>query len=169
MIGSALPEANESRLRARLAMRFPGAREASPPPAVADAMQRIEHHLGGETADFSDVELDLDATTNFEDAVYAAARAIPCGEVRTYGEIAQAIGEPGAARAVGAALGRNPVPIIIPCHRILGSHGKSGGFSAPGGAATKFRMLEAEGAKRPDDGELLFETLPLAVKPDLTR
>lgn len=146
-------------------MRFPGAREASPPPAVAEAMQRIERMLGGEKADLSDIELDLDATTNFEDSVYAAARAIPCGEVRTYGEIAQTIGEPGASRAVGAALGRNPVPIIIPCHRILGSHGKSGGFSAPGGAATKFRMLDIEGAKRPGD-PLLFESLPLAVRPD---
>ena len=146
-------------------MRFPGAREASPPSAVAEAMQRIEHMLGGEKADLSDIELDLDATTNFEDSVYAAARAIPCGEVRTYGEIAQTIGEPGASRAVGAALGRNPVPIIIPCHRILGSHGKSGGFSAPGGAATKFRMLDIEGAKRPGDPEL-FESLPLAVRPD---
>jgi methylated-DNA-[protein]-cysteine S-methyltransferase len=120
--------------------------------------------LGGEKADLSGIDLELEATTDFEDKVYAAARRIPCGEVRTYGEIAAEIGEPGAARAVGAALGRNPVPIVIPCHRILGSGGKSGGFSAPGGAVTKFRMLEIEGAKRPGDPEL-FEALPLAVKP----
>jgi methylated-DNA-[protein]-cysteine S-methyltransferase len=145
-------------------MRFPGAREASPPPPVAEAILAIERMLEGEKADLSEIALDLEATTDFEDMVYAAARDIPCGEVRTYGEIAQAIGEPGAARAVGAALGRNPVPIVIPCHRVLGSHGKSGGFSAPGGAATKFRMLEIEGARRPGDPEL-FESLPLAVKP----
>jgi methylated-DNA-[protein]-cysteine S-methyltransferase len=146
-------------------MRFPGASEGSPPPPVAEAIVLIVRQLSGEKPDLSAIRLDLLATTNFEDAVYAAARRIPCGEVRTYGEIAQEIGEPGAARAVGAALGRNPVPIIIPCHRVLGSHGKSGGFSAPGGTATKFRMLEIERAKRPGDPEL-FEELPLAVKPD---
>jgi methylated-DNA-[protein]-cysteine S-methyltransferase len=120
--------------------------------------------LGGEKVDLSQIPVALDATTDFEDKVYAAARRIPCGEVRTYGDIAAQIGEPGAARAVGAALGRNPVPIVIPCHRVLGSGGKSGGFSAPGGTVTKFRMLEIEGAKRPGDPEL-FEALPLAVKP----
>jgi methylated-DNA-[protein]-cysteine S-methyltransferase len=145
-------------------MRFPGAREGSPPPAVAESIERIGRLLRGERQDLSDISLDLIATTDFEDRVYAAARQIPCGEVRTYGEIAEEIGESGAARAVGAALGRNPVPIIIPCHRVLGSHGKSGGFSAPGGTVTKFRMLEIEGAKRPGDPEL-FEALPLAVKP----
>jgi len=162
--GASLPESSEARLRARLALRFPGATEASPPPPVAEAIALVERQLGGEKIDLAPVDLDLDATTNFEDAVYAAARRIPCGEVRTYGEIAEAIGEPGAARAVGAALGRNPVPIIIPCHRVLGSTGKAGGFSAPGGTATKFRMLEIEGARRPGDPEL-FEELPLAVKP----
>ena len=146
-------------------MRFPGASEGSPPPPVAEAIGLVVRHLSGEQPDLSGIRLDLLATTNFEDAVYAAARRIPCGEVRTYGEIAQEIGEPGAARAVGAALGRNPVPIIIPCHRVLGSHGRSGGFSAPGGTATKFKMLEIEGARRPGDPEL-FEELPLAVKPD---
>jgi methylated-DNA-[protein]-cysteine S-methyltransferase len=120
--------------------------------------------LRGEKVDLSQIPVVLDATTDFEDKVYSAARRIPCGEVRTYGEIAAEIGEPGAARAVGAALGRNPVPIVIPCHRVLGSGGKSGGFSAPGGTLTKFRMLEIEGAKRPGDPEL-FEALPLAVKP----
>lgn len=120
--------------------------------------------LGGEKADLSPIPLELAATTDFEDAVYAAARRIPCGEVRTYGEIAHEIGEPRATQAVGAALGRNPVPIIIPCHRVLGAAGKAGGFSAPGGTAAKFRILEIEGAKRPGDPEL-FENLPLAVKP----
>jgi len=145
-------------------MRFPGAHEGSAPPPVAEAMDRIVELLSGGRNDLSDVPLYLDSTTDFEDAVYAAARRIPCGEVRTYGEIAAEIGEPGAARAVGAALGRNPVPIIIPCHRVLGGHGRSGGFSAPGGTTTKFRMLEIEGARRPGDPEL-FEELPLAVKP----
>ena len=165
IIGAALPESSEARLRAQLAVRFPGASEGSLPPPVAEAIDLVVRQLSGEKPDLSAIQLDLLATTNFEDAVYAAARNIPCGEVRTYGEIAQEIGEPGAARAVGAALGRNPVPIIIPCHRVLGSHGRSGGFSAPGGTATKFRMLEIERAKRPGDPEL-FEELPLAVRRD---
>jgi len=162
--GASLPESNEARLRARLAMRFAGAREASPPAHAADAIVAIQRLLAGEKADLSNIAVALDSTTDFEDHVYTAARRIPCGEVRTYGEIAQEIGDPGAARAVGAALGRNPVPIIIPCHRVLGSSGKSGGFSAPGGTETKFRMLEIEGARRPGDPQL-FESLPLAVKP----
>jgi methylated-DNA-[protein]-cysteine S-methyltransferase len=145
-------------------MRFPGAREASPSEPAAEAIVLSRRLLAGEKADLSGIPVALDATTDFEDHVYAAARRIPRGEVRTYGEIAREIGEPGAARAVGAALGRNPVPIIIPCHRVLGSAGKGGGFSASGGTATKFRMLEIEGAKRPGDPEL-FEALPLAVKP----
>jgi methylated-DNA-[protein]-cysteine S-methyltransferase len=86
------------------------------------------------------------------------------GEVRTYGEIAEAIGSPGAARAVGRALGRNPIPIIIPCHRVLAASGGSGGFSAPGGTDTKFRILAIERARRSGAAEL-FEHLPLAVKP----
>jgi methylated-DNA-[protein]-cysteine S-methyltransferase len=166
IIGSSLPESTEARLRARLAVRFAGARETSPPAHAAEAIREIQRLLAGEKVDLSNIELGLDSTTNFEDHVYDAARRIPCGEVRTYGDIAQEIGEPGAARAVGAALGRNPVPIIIPCHRVLGSAGKSGGFSAPGGTETKFRMLEIEQARRPGDPEL-FESLPLAVKPNV--
>jgi methylated-DNA-[protein]-cysteine S-methyltransferase len=84
--------------------------------------------------------------------------------VRSYGEIASEIGAPQGAQAVGVALGRNPVPIIVPCHRILAADGRSGGFSAPGGIATKFRILEIEGARRPGESGL-FESLPLKVKP----
>ena len=145
-------------------MRFAGAREASPPAHAAEAIVAVQRLLAGDEADLSNIPVGLDSVSDFEGQVYAAARRIPRGEVRTYGEIAREIGEPGAARAVGTALGRNPVPIIIPCHRVLGSAGKSGGFSAPGGAETKFRMLEIEGAKRPSDPEL-FESLPLAIKP----
>src|SRR4029453_10295702 len=80
--------------------------------------------------------------------VYAATRAIPAGSTATYGEIARAIGRtnPEAAREVGAALARNPTPIIVPCHRVVGANGKLTGFSAPGGLATKRRMLQLEGA-----------------------
>ena len=100
----------------------------------------------------------------FDRSVYEAARRIPRGEVLSYGELAAQIGAPRAAQAVGRALGRNPVPIIVPCHRVLARGGGSGGFTAPGGLATKFRMLEIEGARRAGDPEL-FPALPLAVGP----
>ncbi|HEY0412900.1 MAG TPA: methylated-DNA--[protein]-cysteine S-methyltransferase [Allosphingosinicella sp.] len=151
-------------MRARLAARWPGAAEATPPPVVAAAIGLIVRLLDGEKVDLHGIALDLAGASELERKVYEAALRIPCGQVRTYGEIAAEIGAPGAAQAVGTALGRNPIPIVVPCHRVLAGGGKSGGFSAPGGVATKFRMLEIERARRPDDGGL-FETLPLAVKP----
>jgi methylated-DNA-[protein]-cysteine S-methyltransferase len=164
IVGASLPEADDARLRARLERRFPGAQEAEPPEFVAQAIALIRGLLSGEKLDLTEIELDLSACSDFERAVYAAARAIPCGETRTYGELAAAVGQPGAAQAVGLALGRNPVPIVVPCHRILAASGRSGGFSAPGGVATKFRMLQIEGAVRPGEPSL-FESLPLAVRP----
>ncbi|MFL6846203.1 MAG: methylated-DNA--[protein]-cysteine S-methyltransferase [Allosphingosinicella sp.] len=163
VIGAALPEASDEQARARLAKRFPGAEEAAPPPFAAEAIARIAGLLGGEKADLDDIPLDLRGS-ELELAVWEAARRIPCGEVRSYGEIAREIGRPKAAQAVGVALGRNPVPIIVPCHRVLAADGKAGGFSAPGGVATKFKILEIEGARRPGEPEL-FGSLPLAVKP----
>ena len=164
VIGAALPEADEATARARLACRFPSAAEAGPPPFALDAMDAVIRLLAGEAVDLSSIPVDFSAADDFEQRVYAVTRTIPRGEVRTYGDVAAAIGTPGAARAVGAALGRNPIPILVPCHRVLAAQGKSGGFSAPGGTATKFRMLAIEGARRSCDPEL-FESLPLAVKP----
>jgi O-6-methylguanine DNA methyltransferase len=94
------------------------------------------------------VVLDDGEVDAFRREVYAATRAIAAGSTATYGEIARAIGRtnPEAAREVGAALARNPTPIIVPCHRVVGANGKLTGFSAPGGLATKRRMLELEGA-----------------------
>ena len=83
-------------------------------------------------------------------AAAVIARAIPPGSTLTYGEIARRLGDPGAAQAVGQAMGHNPWPIVVPCHRVLGAGGKVGGFSAPGGAKTKLRMLEIEGALKPE-------------------
>ena len=93
--------------------------------------------------------LDLDGVPEFHRRVYDVARAIPPGETRSYGEVAAALGEPGAAQAVGRALGRNPVPIVVPCHRVLAADGRLHGFSAPGGIETKRRMLALEGAGAP--------------------
>ncbi len=164
VVGAALPERDGVALRASLARRFPGAAEAEPPGFVAEATTLIVRLLAGENVDFAAVPMALDGGSALERKVWGAARRIPCGEVRTYGEIAAEIGAPGAAQAVGAALGRNPVPILVPCHRVLAADGRSGGFSAHGGVATKFRILEIERARRPGEAGL-FDDLPLAVKP----
>ena len=89
----------------------------------------------------------MEGVAGFHRRVYDAARAIPPGKTLAYGEIAERIGAPGAARAVGQALGRNPFPIVVPCHRVLAAGGKIGGFSAHGGTATKRRMLAIEAGK----------------------
>ena len=163
VVGAALPESSDEKARASLARRFPGAVESEPPPFAAEAMDRVASLLAGGKTALGAIKVDPDGSA-FERNVWQAARRIPCGEVRSYGEIAREIGAPGAAQAVGLALGRNPVPIVVPCHRVLASDGKTGGFSAPGGVATKFRILEIEGARRPGEPEL-FESLPMRVRP----
>ncbi len=118
---------------------------AAPGPIRA-AAQNIVALLEGEPRDLREVVLDESTLEAFPRRVYAATRAIDPGTVATYGAIARAVGEPGAARAVGAALGANPYPVIVPCHRVLAADGALHGFSAPGGIATKRRMLELERA-----------------------
>lgn len=144
--GAQLPEACAFETRRRLLDRFPDAREASPPPDVARARDGMAALLRGEARDLSGVALDMDLVPPFHRRVYAATRTIKSGETQTYGAIARDIGAPGAARAVGRALGRNPFAILVPCHRVLGASGKLGGFSAHGGVATKSRLLAIEGA-----------------------
>jgi methylated-DNA-[protein]-cysteine S-methyltransferase len=119
---------------------------AGAPEWVRAAVEDMVALLEGERRDLRGVPLDEDGVDDFRRGVYAATRAVGPGETATYGEIARAIGEPGAARAVGAALGANPFPIVVPCHRILAATGALHGFSAPGGIRTKRRMLEIERA-----------------------
>lgn len=165
LVGTYLPETRESVLRARIAKRFPEAIESAPPESVAAAAEGIIALLAGEKRDLLEIGLDMTAVPAFHQRVYAVARAIPPGETLTYGEIAQRLGAPReAARAVGEAMGRNPFPIVMPCHRVLGANGKPGGFSAPGGVETKLKMLAIEGAKV-GETTTLFDDLPLAVKP----
>lgn len=141
-----LPEASETETRARMLRRFPDALDASPPPAIQHAVDSIVALLNGERRDLSGIALDMTGVPDFHRRVYDVARTIPPGATLSYGEIASRLGLPGSARAVGQALGRNPFPIIVPCHRVLAAGGKAGGFSANGGVATKFRMLAIEGA-----------------------
>jgi len=164
IVGLQIAEKDRDATRERLLRRYPDARNASPPADVREAIAAIVVLLSGEAIDLSWVALDMDGVTEFDRRVYAVARSIPPGATLTYGEIAKRIGEPGAARAVGRALGANPFPIVVPCHRVLGADGKSGGFSAAGGIETKMRILSIEKA-RTNDTPALFEELPLAVKP----
>jgi methylated-DNA-[protein]-cysteine S-methyltransferase len=147
VLGVQLPEAREIETRARLLRRFPGAREASPPPDVRRAVDGIVALLRGEASDLSAVALDMDRVPPFHRRVYEVARTIPPGATLSYGDVAARLGEPGAARAVGQALGRNPFAIVVPCHRVLAAGGRVGGFSATGGVTTKLRLLAIEGAR----------------------
>ena len=162
-----LPEAHELKTRARLLKRRPEAGEASPPPDVQRAIDAIVALLRGEAVDFSTVALDMADVELFERSVYEIARTIAPGATMTYGEIATQLGDRSLARDVGQALGRNPFPLIVPCHRVLAAGGKVGGFSANGGVTTKLRLLTIERA-RTSDAPTLFDDdggLGFAVKP----
>jgi methylated-DNA-[protein]-cysteine S-methyltransferase len=146
--GAQLPERDATATRARLMRRFPDAMESDPPQTIAVAIATIRDLFAGvPDVDLSTLPLDLEHVPSFDRRVYEIARCIPRGRTMTYGEIAAAIGEPGVARAVGQALGRNPVPPIVPCHRVIAAHGAIGGFSAHGGADSKHRLLEIEGVR----------------------
>ncbi len=146
VLGVQLPEAHVAGTRARLLRRLPQAEARTPPAAVQRAIEGIVALLAGEPVDLGDVPLDMDGVPEFHRRVYALARQIPPGRTLTYGEIATALGEPEAARAVGQALGRNPFTIVVPCHRVLAAGGRPGGFSARGGVNTKLRLLAIEKA-----------------------
>jgi methylated-DNA-[protein]-cysteine S-methyltransferase len=145
--GAQLPEADAGASLRRMQRRFPDVEVAPPPPWVETVMRRIRALLDGEHDGLADVPLDLQGEAEFNRRVYAVTRAIPPGRTLTYGEVAQRIGEPHAARAVGQALGHNPFAPVVPCHRVLAAHNAGGGFSAEGGVTTKLRMLEIERAQ----------------------
>ncbi len=133
-------------VRGQIERAIPGAREGAPPPAVAAAMADVVALLSGEPRSIGG-DLDMRSIPEFDRRVYEVARTIPPGETMTYGAIAKALGaEPMRARDVGVALARNPFAPIVPCHRIVAAGGQLGGYSAPGGAETKRRLLEREGA-----------------------
>jgi methylated-DNA-[protein]-cysteine S-methyltransferase len=145
--GVQLPETEPAQTRARLARRFAGAVEQEPPAAARRAAQAVAALLAGEPLDLLDIELDMTGIVPFHRRVYALARHILPGRTATYGELAQRLGDPGAARAVGQALGRNPFAIVVPCHRVLAAGAALGGFSARGGLTTKLKLLAIEGAR----------------------
>ena len=145
LVGVQLPEAGGTAKCERMLQRFPAAAERPPPPQVRLAIDSIVALLQGEPSDLSAIALDMEGVAPFHRRVYEVARTIPPGKTLAYGEVAARLGAAGAARAVGQALGHNPFPIVVPCHRVVAAGGKIGGFSAHGGPATKRRMLAIEG------------------------
>lgn len=156
------PEPTEAATRARLTRA--GAIEADPPPAIAQAMAAIASLLESGQADLTAIDLDMEGLAPPEQAMLKAARRIPAGSTLTYGELAAAAGQPGAAREAGQAMARNRFPIVVPCHRVLAAGGGFGGFSAPGGVEAKARLLNIERAA-PGGPPSLFDDLPISVRP----
>ncbi len=131
-----------------LSRRLPGGTPGAPPPHILETVAAVQRYFDGEEVDFSGTQLDLAAQDDFFQHIYAAARRVGWGHTTTYGMLAKELGGgPEAARDVGQAMAKNPVPLIIPCHRVLAAGGKVGGFSAPGGATAKTRMLQLEGVQ----------------------
>jgi methylated-DNA-[protein]-cysteine S-methyltransferase len=147
--GVQLPESSAAATRARLLRRLGTAAEASPTQPIRAAIAGIQALLRGEPRDLADVLLDSTQIADFAQRVYVVTRRIAPGSTRTYGEIATELGDASAARAVGRALGDNPYPLIVPCHRVLAAQNRAGGFSAYGGVTTKLRLLEIERRRIP--------------------
>jgi len=143
-----LPTTSAAATERLLLRRLPDAEPREPPPTIEEAVAAVKRYFEGEETDFSGFELDLAGQDAFFRQIYAAARRIPWGRTTTYGALAKELGAgPEAARDVGQAMAKNPVALIIPCHRVLAAGGKIGGFSAPGGSSAKMRMLELEGVR----------------------
>ena len=140
-----LPEGGADKSRARLQRRFADLTESELTPLIDDLIARIRALLDGQPVDLTDAPVDMSVFEPFSRQVYEICRAIPPGQAMTYGEIAERLGDKMRARDVGAAMGKNPYPIIIPCHRVVAAGGKLGGFSARGGSTTKQKLLAIEG------------------------
>lgn len=142
-----LPERDRDATLARLHAKVNDAAEmtTAAPAWVKDAVARVREHLGGKPQDLARIPLDVSRVTPLTAKIYRAAQAVPAGRTTTYGELANIVGSPGAARAVGRAMATNPWPVIVPCHRVVSAGGGAGGFSAYGGLVTKQRMLQLEG------------------------
>lgn len=150
-----LSEADRDSTERRLKTRSGGTRAEVPPPQIRQLIAEIQRYATGERVDFSSVVLDLSKVSPIDREIHAAARSIGWGVTATYGDLARKTGTPGDARGVGQAMSRNPVPIIVPCHRVLAKGNKVGGFSAYGGKVAKERLLALEGVRVGDDAPLL--------------
>lgn len=150
IVAVAFPEADDRATRARLEKRAPGATESEPPAKIRKLIDDIALLLSGDKRDLSYAKLDMTGLGEFERGVYRETLKIKPGDTASYGDIARSLGDVSLSQRVGQALGRNPFPIIVPCHRVVGSDGRMTGFSAPGGTKSKMRLLRIEGALEPD-------------------
>jgi len=163
IVGVQLPEARELETRRRLFRLHPEAREMHPPPMVAIAMQGIANALRGRDADLSDIALDMEGISVFNQRVYELTRTIPRGETRTYEEVAVAMRRIGGEFSVMQAIARNPFMIIVPCHRVLETGHYADRISPHGGTISKRHLLSIEGT-HPIASKTLFDVL-LPVAP----
>ncbi len=163
IVATCLSESTPSATEARLQTRTGGS-AGEPPSFARRAIEAITSLLEGAKTDLSFVLCDYGPGTQLTSDVYTVARTVRAGETISYGELASRLGDTRLARGVGAALGRNPLPIVVPCHRIIGANGRLTGFSAPGGIETKRRLLEIEGAGLAQPSTL-FGALPVAAEP----
>ena len=150
---ASLPDAKAGSVAQRMAKY--GSQSAAPEEEIAELVANIQAYGRGERIEFDEVPLDLDAQPDFHRRVYEDILTLKWGETTTYGDIARRLGDVLLSRAVGQALGANPIPLIVPCHRVLASNGKAGGFSAPGGVSSKMKMLSLERAASPE-GQFSF-------------
>lgn len=151
--GFQLPETTPAQAESRLQRKWSAQQTPSVPPTIGEIINRVQRHLAGDPQNFGDIALEIEDIGEFTRRIYAATRAIPAGLTMTYGQVAAAAGS-----AVGMAMSKNPIPLIIPCHRVLAAGGNPGGFSAHGGLATKAKLLELEGASVP-----AFQQLSLGI------
>ena len=147
ILSVSFPEDSEARTLQQLRRRAAEAEETDDlPPHIASVIAAIQALMNGASEDLHDAELDMTGLGDFEQQLYGLSRQIGPGKTRTYGDLARDLGDVAFSQRVGQALGRNPFPIIVPCHRIVGANGQMTGFSAPGGVETKRQLLKIEGA-----------------------
>jgi methylated-DNA-[protein]-cysteine S-methyltransferase len=149
IVALAFPQAEVSRVRARFSKRNGNAAETTPPSEIAAVAAGVRKLLTGSPETFDDARLDMSAVSPFDRSVLDLTRRIAPGRTKTYGGLARELGDASLSRRVGQALARNPYPIVVPCHRVIGAGGRMTGFSAPGGAAVKEQLLKIEGALSP--------------------
>lgn len=154
--GVNLPEGDHRKTRARLLKRFPEAEETLPSAEIQKVIDDMIALIAGGKIDFTHVALDHAPLPEFSKRIYEIVRAIPIGHTLTYGDIAKKLGDVSLAREVGQAMGRNPTPVIVPCHRVVAASGRAGGFSAPGGVDTKMKLLSIE-RRHGDHAPTLFD------------
>ncbi|WP_183646268.1 methylated-DNA--[protein]-cysteine S-methyltransferase [Brucella daejeonensis] len=164
IVGVAIGDTDERVARHRLSEISPGSESDDPPAFVGETVEKIRALLNGEKPDFSTTPLALDGVPELNRRVYEIILELQPGETITYGAIARRLGDVNLSQAVGYALGKNPFPIVVPCHRVLGANGKVGGFSAEGGTATKLKLLNIERARTSSQPDL-FGGLPLQERP----